>query len=95
MHTPAITLACRVQPSAAAMIQPTGSEAIVLDTASEQYFGLNEVGARLWTLLAADPDLAAANRTLLAEYDVAPAQLEHDLLTIVGQLAEAGLVTIG
>lgn len=95
MSAPEITLACRVHPSPAALIQPTGSEAIVLDIASERYFGLNAVGARLWALLSADPHLARAHRCLLDEYDVAPEQLEGDLIAVVGQLAEAGLVTLG
>lgn len=91
---PALCLASHVQPSPAALVQPTGNEAIVLDTASERYFGLNQVGARLWELLQANPDLAAAHRQLLTEFEVEPAQLEHDLLVVVGELADAGLVTI-
>lgn len=95
MSAPEITLACRVHPSPDALIQPTGSEAIVLDIASERYFGLNAVGTRLWALLASDPHLEQAHRRLLDEYDVAPEQLEDDLIAVVGQLADAGLVTIG
>lgn len=96
MGTPDRTLglACRVAVSPAALIQPTGDEAIVLDTASERYFGLNPVGARLWALLQADPDLAAAHRQLLTEFEVEPGRLEHDLLAVVADLADAGLVTI-
>lgn len=89
-----LDLNARVKPSPDALIQPTGGEAIVLDIASERYFGLNQVGARLWELLQADPDLGAAHRQLLTEFDVAPAQLEHDLLTVVADLAGAGLVTV-
>lgn len=91
---PDITLACRVQPSLDALIQRTGGEAIVLDIASERYFGLNAVGARLWTLLSEDPELAQAHRRLLDEYDVPSTQLESDLVAIVGELAEAGLVSV-
>ncbi len=89
------TLACRVQPSPQVLLQQTGSEAIVLDLASEHYFGLNEVGTRLWQLLALNPDLGAAHRTLLGEYDVPAERLEQDLIALVGQLTDAGLVTLG
>lgn len=89
-----LNLNARVKPSPDALIQPTGGEAIVLDIASERYFGLNQVGARLWTLLQSDPDLAAAHAQLLREFDVAPERLEHDLLAIVTELADAGLVTV-
>jgi hypothetical protein len=92
--TPHITLASHVKPSSGALIQLTGNEAIVLDTSGERYFGLNEVGARLWTLLASNPQLADAHHRLLEEFDVAPADLERDLITIVEKLADAGLVTV-
>ena len=89
-----ITLASHVRPSSDALIQLTGNEAIVLDTAGERYFGLNEVGARLWSLLVSNPHLADAHHRLLEEFDVAPTDLERDLITIVEQLADAGLITV-
>jgi hypothetical protein len=75
-------------------IQATGDEAVLLDLASERYFGLNAVGARTWQLLSTDPSAEAAFNTLLGEYEVAPAQLEHDLLVLLKQLADDGLVTL-
>ena len=90
-----ITLACCVRPSPDALIQLMDNEAIVLDIASERYFGLNTVGARLWELLKANPALEEAHRRLLEEYDVAAPDLERDLIVIVTQLASEGLVSIG
>jgi hypothetical protein len=75
-------------------MQRTGDEAILLDLASEHYFGLNAVGTRLWELLQQDGDMSAAYRTLLAEYDVTPERLEQDLLALLGQLSDAGLVAL-
>lgn len=89
-----IGLQSRVTPSPEALVQPTGDEAVLLDMASERYFGLNPVGARLWALLGEDPLLANAHTRLLNEYDVPPAQLEQDLVRVVRQLAEAGLVRV-
>ena len=89
-----IRLTCRVTPSPDALVQTTGDEAIVLDIASERYFGLNTVALRLWELLAQDPDLSHAHRQLLDEFDVDSAQLEHDLIAIVGELADAGLARV-
>ena len=89
-----ITLASRVRPSANALIQATGDEAIVLDIASERYFGLNEVGARLWALLVSNPSLEDAHHRLLDEYAVTPSDLERDLIVIVTELSDAGLVSI-
>lgn len=88
------TLACRVHVSPQVRMQATGDEAVLLDLASERYFGLNAVGTRIWQLVSVDPDVTTAFRTLQSDYDVPPAQLEHDLLTLLGQLADAGLVTL-
>ncbi|MBS1214429.1 MAG: coenzyme biosynthesis protein PqqD [Proteobacteria bacterium] len=77
-----------------ALFQEIGGEGVILDLKSSSYFGLDEVGVRLWQLLQADPSLQAACDTLLAEYDVEPAQLEDDLIKLLDQLAEAGLVTV-
>lgn len=91
-HT--ISLGSRVTPSSDALVQKTGNEAVILDAVGERYFGLNEVGARLWSLLLEDPSLTQAHQRLLREYDVEPAPLERDLIVLAAQLADAGLVRI-
>ncbi len=77
-----------------ALFQEIDGEAVILDLASSSYFGLDGVGVRLWQLLEADPHLQSACGQLLAEYEVSPAELERDILTLVEQLREAGLVRI-
>lgn len=87
-------LSQRVVLSPEAMFQEIGGEGVILDLASSTYFGLDEVGVRLWQLLQADPSLQAACDTLLSEYEVEPDQLEQDLIKLVAQLGEAGLAQI-
>ena len=89
-----LTLACRARPSAQARLQQTGDESVLLDLASEQYFGLDAVGTRVWQLLEADADVQAAFAILVREYDVDAAQLQTDLLALLRQLADAGLIAI-
>lgn len=84
----------RVILSSEAMFQEIGGEGVILDLKSSTYFGLDEVGVRLWQFLQADPSLQIARDLLLAEYEVDPAQLEQDLTRLVGQLVDAGLVSI-
>jgi hypothetical protein len=86
------TLQSRIVPGAHVLMQPTAGEAVLLDTASERYFGLDAVGTRVWQLLAGGSALVDVHQALLREFDVAPAQLESDLLSLVDQLADAGLV---
>ena len=69
-----------------------GGDAVLLNTRSNQYFALDEVGARAWNLLTEGKSLRAAYEILLDEYEVDPVPLERDLLDLVGHLAENGLV---
>ena len=88
------TLAQRATRSDDALFQEVGGEAVLLDLASERYFGLDPVGTRIWTLLADDDHLQAICDTLCAEYDAPQDRLQTDLLALVAQLADAGLVTV-
>lgn len=95
MSTPnPITLAHRASRSDDALFQDIDGEAVLLDLASECYFGLNPVGTRIWTLLGEDDLLQSVSDRLRAEYVAEPARIAADLLVLVGQLAEAGLVKI-
>ncbi len=84
----------RVRISPDTMLQEIGGEGVILDLVSATYFGLDHVGVRLWQLLQANPALQAASDVLLAEYDVGPVTLEHDLRTLLDQLVAAGLATV-
>jgi len=77
------------------MFQELGGEMVLLDLASESYFGLDEVGARIWGLLKEHGELQTVFEAMLEEYDVEPEKLEKDLLDLVGRLLEAGLVREG
>ncbi len=84
----------RVILSPEAMFQEIGGEGVILDLKSSTYFGLDEIGVRLWQLLQANPNLQAAADDLLQEYEVEADQLEQDLTKLVDQLVEAGLAGI-
>jgi hypothetical protein len=71
-----------------------GEDAFLLNTRSNKYFALQEVGTRLWALLKDGEGLKDAYQSLLAEYEVEPAQLEYDILELVEHLLENKLVEI-
>jgi hypothetical protein len=89
-----ITLSQRAAPTDDVLFQEVGGEAVLLNLKSESYFGLDEVGTRVWRLLGEDPALAKVFATLRDEYDVEPDRLEADLLELVSQMSEAGLVRV-
>ena len=75
------------------LAQELAGETVLLDLASESYFGLDAVGTRVWQLLNEGMGQAALIDTLLDEYEVERAALEQDIADLLRRLAEAGLIT--
>jgi len=84
-----------IKPSEDVLFQELDGEAVLLDLTSEQYFGLNEVGTRIWHLIDTHHDLDSVYRAMAEEYAVEPEQLRRDLDSFVDELSEAGLLQVG
>jgi hypothetical protein len=69
-------------------------EAILLNLATGMYFGLDQIGTRLWALITESGSLRHAVDVMAAEYDVDRPALERDALELTGQLIEKGLVHV-
>jgi hypothetical protein len=69
-------------------------EAVLLNVQSGKYFGLDSIGTRVWNLLVEHGSLSAAYQTVLEEYDVDADRLRSDLLALVDQLANNGLIQL-
>jgi hypothetical protein len=68
-----------------------GSEAIVLNLEGGLYFGLDQVGCRIWGLVET-LDLEDASQALAGEYEVAIEQARRDVVAFVQSLIDRGLV---
>jgi hypothetical protein len=66
--------------------------AVLLDLESGVYFGLDEVGTRVWTLLLERGTPAAVCDAMLGEFEVDAEVLAGDVLRLVGELQQNGLV---
>jgi hypothetical protein len=69
-------------------------EAAILSLTSSTYYGLNSVGARIWDLLREPRVVQSVLDYLLDEYDVEANRCEHDLIALLQQLADEGLVIV-
>jgi hypothetical protein len=69
-------------------------ETVLLNLKSESYYGLDEVGTRMWQTLTASESIQAACESLLSEYDVEPGRLRQDVEALVEQLVQFGLVDV-
>lgn len=82
----------RLRGSDDVLVRALDGEAVLLDLASGTYFGLNEVGARLWDLLAAGNTVGEARRTLLDEFEVEEQVLRDDVDALIAELERRQLV---
>ena len=74
------------------LMREVDGEAVLLNLATEAYFGLDEVGTRMWYALTEGESLAVAFERLAAEFEVEPARLEADLRGLLQRLLSLGLV---
>ena len=69
-------------------------ESVLLNLETEQYFGLDETGTRMWQLVTTSPNIDAAFQDLLAEYDVESDLLRSNLTELLNRLVESGLLQV-
>ena len=70
-------------------------ESVLLNLATEQYYVLDDVGTRMWQLLAKHGEVDAVIPQLMEEYDVSEDRVRGDLGSLIAGLAAAGLVKAG
>ena len=74
-------------------------EIVLLNVVTGQYFGLDEVGSRVWALLQQDGDSGASLEALrdrvVAEFDVDPGVAVADLAALMQQLLDQQLINVG
>ena len=68
------------------------NQIVILQYETGVYFTLNQVGMRIWQLLEQGKTLQEILNDLLQEYDVSKEQLRQDLLSVVKQFKEKGLI---
>lgn len=71
-----------------------GGEVAILDLKAGVYYGLDEVGARIWDLIEKPMRVGEIRDVLVDEYDVAPDRCERDLLALLQKLADAELIEV-
>ena len=69
-------------------------ELVILDLNGGNYYGLDEIGARVWNALEKGHALGAVAGEIEADYEVTRAQLEADLLALARDLCDKGLMAL-
>lgn len=90
----AISFASRITVAPDVLVQELDGESVILNLKSERYFGLDDVGTRIFTAATNSSSIEQAYESLLGEYDVDRALLRKDIEELLEKLLGNGLVEI-
>ncbi len=85
---------CRITVTSSVLHRDLGPETVLLHLDSGVYYGLDEVGTRLWSLLVETPCLGDLHRAMMEEFEVSADQLWRDLEDFLSELQEKGLIDV-
>lgn len=70
------------------------NEVALLDGASENYFGLNEVATYIWSRLDAPQSVSGLCKAVLAAYEVEPAECEREVRACLAEMTARELIVV-
>ncbi len=84
----------RLAASPQAVFQATGETSVILNLATETYYGLDETGTRFWQLMMEHRAWGPIFDRMAREYRVDPDRLDRDLTRLIGELQDHNLIEI-
>jgi len=75
-------------------LQKVDDETILLDSNTNEYFSINEIGTFIWETLEEKKDLKSVKEEIISNYEVDEKQVENDILNFIQEVANKGLITI-
>jgi hypothetical protein len=89
-----IELSSRISVPRDVMASRLGVETVLLNLASEVYFGLDEIGTAMWEAARESPTVGHAYERLQNEFDVDGDRLKSDLFEFLSSLVNHGLLEV-
>ena len=89
-----ITLNSTVVASPENLATELGDEIVLLNLERGAYHGLEGIGPRIWELIQQPRPVSEIHKTLLNEYDVPPDECERDLIELLREMSDRGLIVI-
>ena len=89
-----ITLTSMVVATKGQMSSELAGQEVILNLQSGVYYGLDAVGAFIWKQLQSPRAVAEIRDAMIARYNVDAARAERDLLALLEQLRQTGLIEI-
>ncbi len=76
-------------------MQTIDNEMIILDTKSENYFGLDSMGTVMWEQLSRDSSIEVLVHYMLEHYDVEENIVKQDISVFIKNLVKNELIILG
>jgi hypothetical protein len=92
MKRPAVSESATLQADPEVLVTEFGDEVVLLNLRDGVYYGLEDVGARIWTMLRQPVTIQTLCEAIVSEFDVAQDRCERDVRAIVSDLLENGLI---
>jgi hypothetical protein len=89
-----ITSESTVAPTRRLVSADLGEEVILLHLETGLYYGLENVGARIWKLLQKPVKVGEIESALLDEYEVEPETCHAEVVTLLQRLIDQNLVEV-
>lgn len=89
-----ITLDSIVAKSQSQVSSELSGETVIMSTQSWNYFSLDPIASHIWLLLDQPQSVAQICQSLLAEYEVSPAQCEAEVIELLNGLLTDQLIDI-
>ena len=71
-----------------------GGEVAILHLEAGVYYGLDAVGARIWSLIQEPKTIGEIRDILVSEYEVGADRCESDVIALLQELADEGLIEV-
>ena len=69
-----------------------GGETVILNLGAGLYFGLDEVGTRVWALVQKPLSVERICETLMEEFEVDEERCERSVLSLLSEMERSGLI---
>ena len=74
--------------------QEIDEETIILDSVTQEYFSINEIGKVIWSLIEEKKNLAEIKAEMRDMYEAPEEQIDKDLLNSIQALEQKGLIKV-
>jgi hypothetical protein len=84
----------RIHRSAGLLSADAGDELVMMSVEAGAYYSLDQIGRRIWDLIAEPATVGALCARLVAEYEVTPEDCQAQVLSFLDQLAEHRMIEV-